>query len=179
MPSQTLQKKSGGPPVPTDTTNDIGIAFDTNTNAIRLNDGSTGSAVGYFPFGKRPTATLTATRTILASETGSVFFFNHSTEFAMTLPAPAAGLRYTFICSGAPSGANYTIVTAAAAEVIVGTVHSCTGGNADSEVTAGATTITFVGGTSLAGDRVDLVSDGTLWYATAISVADAAITFTG
>lgn len=179
MPSQSLQKKSGGPPVPTDTTTDIGIGWDTNTNTMRVNDGSTGSAVGYNPFGKRPVTTLAATRTILASETGTVFFFNHATEFAMTLPAPAAGLRYTFICSGAPSGANYTIVTAAAAEVIVGTVHSCTGGNADSEVTAGATTITFVGAAAVAGDRVDLISDGTLWYATALTVADAGVTYTG
>lgn len=175
MPSVSVQKITGPPPVPTDTVNTIGVGFDTNTNNLRINDGTTDRNIG----GQKHATAVAATRTILASETGRTFFFGHATEFAMTLPTPAAGLSYVFICTAAPSGANYTIVSAAAAEIIVGTSHSCTGGNADSETSAGATTITFVGASAVAGDRVDVVSDGTLWYATAVTKADAAVTFTG
>jgi len=66
---------------------------------------------------------LSATRTILASETGKTFFFGSTTEFAMTLPAVAtsAGLQYRFICTAAASGASYTIVTAGSENKMCGT----------------------------------------------------------
>ena len=119
---------------------------------------------------------LTATTAVLASENGTTFFLNAATEFVTTLPLPALNLRYTFIVSAAPSGASYTVVTAASANIIKGLQQSVAGdagdfGTADD-------TITFVDGQSLAGDRVDVISDGTSWFAYANSKVAAGITFT-
>lgn len=122
------------------------------------------------------TEVVTAANVITAAETGSVFFLNSGTEFASTLPAPAAGLHFTFIVTAAPSGASYTIATNSSANIILGTVHSSTGGNADSEL-SGCDTITFADGVSVVGDTVELWCDGTNWFAKAFCDADAGITF--
>ncbi len=113
-----------------------------------------------------PAATLAATKTVTAGESGTTFFLNHATEFVSTLPALAAGLRYCFIVAAAPSGASYTIIAAASATNILGHVVSSqdAGGTADSE-TSGAGTITLVASKAVVGDRVDLECDGTNWFA--------------
>lgn len=122
---------------------------------------------------------VAATNVITAQENGAVFFLNHATEFVSTLPAPFLGAHYTFIVSAAPSSASYTVVTDAAAQVLAGTVHSSTGGDADSETTATATTITFVDGTAVVGDMAEVWSDGTSWFAKCFCDADGGITITG
>jgi hypothetical protein len=121
--------------------------------------------------------TVAATNVIGAAESGKTFFLNHATEFVSTLPAVAAGLRFTFIVSGAPSGASYTVVTDSSANLIVGHVLTSedAGGSADSETTGGDT-ITFVDGKAVVGDRVDLICDGTNWFAQCSSKVFDAIT---
>lgn len=119
---------------------------------------------------------VSATNVILAAENGRTFFLNSETEFVSTLPAPFLGGRFEFVCAAAPASASYTIVTASSADIIKGTVHSSTGGNASSGLTGD--TITFADGVAVAGDRVVLVSDGTSWFATAFCDADAGITIT-
>lgn len=119
---------------------------------------------------------LTATYTVTAEENGTTYYLNSATEFVTTLPAPFLGARYTFIVKAAPSGASYTVVTASSANVIVGNQNSVAGdagdfGTADD-------TITFVNGQSVAGDKVELFSDGTSWFAYAISKVAAGVTFT-
>jgi hypothetical protein len=123
--------------------------------------------------------TVAATNVIDAAESGKTFFLNHATEFVSTLPAVAAGLRFTFIVSGAPSGASYTIVTASSANVILGHVLTSqdAGGSADSE-TSGGDTITFVDSKAVVGDRVDVICDGTNWFAQCSSKVFDAITIT-
>jgi len=122
---------------------------------------------------------VAATNVIAATESGKTFFLNHATEFVSTLPAPAAGLKFTFIVTGAPSGASYTIVTNSAAQVIFGAQHDAGGAAGDVEATGGATTITFVDGQAAVGDRADLISDGTNWYATIFTSVAAGATITG
>jgi len=120
---------------------------------------------------------VTATNAdISAVESGKTFFLSSATEFVSTLPAPALGLRYTFIVTAAPSGASYTVVTNSSANIIIGQQQSVAGdagdfGTADD-------TITFVDGQAVAGDRVDVISDGTSWFAYAQSKVAAGITFT-
>lgn len=124
--------------------------------------------------------TVAATNVITAAESGKTFFLNNATEFASTLPAPSAGLRFSFIITGAPSGANYTVVTAGTPDQIMfGKVYSAAGDAGDVENTGGATTITFVDGQSVVGDRADLISDGTNWYVVAFASVAAGITLTG
>jgi hypothetical protein len=120
--------------------------------------------------------TLTATNTISAEENGLVYFLNATTEFATTLPAPFFGAHYTFIVKAAPSGASYTVVTGSSANIIKGLQNSVVGDAGDSGTADD--TITFVDGQAVAGDKVELWSDGTSWFAYAISKVAAGVTFT-
>lgn len=110
---------------------------------------------------------LTATRTVRPEESGKTFFLNSATEFVTTLPAPALGLKFRFVVKAAPSGANYTVVASAAATIIKGAVYSADlNAASDGDIeTSGAATITLVGAKAVAGDQVDLVCDGTNWFA--------------
>ena len=124
---------------------------------------------------------VSATNVITAAESGKTFFLNSGTEFVSTLPAPAAGLKYTFIVTAAPSSASYTVVTEGGCQVLAG--HVLTSGFADSgsdvETTATGTTITFVDGVGVVGDRAEVISDGTSWFASCICAVEAGITITG
>jgi len=115
--------------------------------------------------------------TLLYSECGKTVYLNSATEFAVTLPTPIAGCQFTFVVKAAPAGANYTVVTAANATIIFGSV------TVNGAVIAGADedTITFTASAALAGDWATVESDGTNWYvrgqgaaATAITLTDAA-----
>jgi hypothetical protein len=119
---------------------------------------------------------LTAASTLTHNDNGTVFLLNSATEFATTLPAPFLGAEFTFIVKAAPAGANYTIVTASSGNVIIGMQNSVAGDAGDTGTADD--TISFVGGSSLAGDRVELFSDGTSWFAYATSKVAAGITFT-
>lgn len=120
--------------------------------------------------------TVTATNVITAAENGKVFLLNSSTEFVSTLPAPAAGLHFTFIIKAAPSGASYTVVTTSSANIIKG-MQLCAADAAGDTGTADDT-ITFADGQAVAGDMVEVWSDGTSWFAVAKSRVAAGITFT-
>lgn len=124
--------------------------------------------------------TVAATNVITAAETGKTFFLSHATEFVSTLPAPAAGLKFTFIVAAAPSGASYTIVTGNGTDLIHGCAVSSAdaGGSVDSTSGTPAKTIAFVDGQAVVGDRVDIISDGTYWYAFGVCADEDAITFT-
>lgn len=123
--------------------------------------------------------TLTQAKTLTRADSGKTFFLNSTTEFAVTLPAPKLGLRFSFFVKGAPSGANYTITTPSQANLIFGHVVTTDVNSAtDPDFAASAQdTITIVDGTAIQGDRVDLECDGTYWYATAYCSVYNAITF--
>ncbi len=132
------------------------------------------------PTVKDLTEVVAATNVIAASETGTTFFLNHATEFVSTLPAPAAGLKFTFVVTGAPSGASYTITTNSSANVIKGQVYTVdvnSGTDPDFE-TSGGDTISFVDAKAVAGDRVDVICDGTNWFAYGFCSVFDAITIT-
>lgn len=121
-----------------------------------------------------------ANNDIAATEAGRTFYLNAAGGFQSTLPAPALGLEFTFIIKAAPSGGSYTIISNGSAQIIVGHTNAAVVGDSDDvETTLGATTITFVDGVAVMGDRVDIASDGTNWYARGSSSVHGAITFTG
>jgi hypothetical protein len=160
-------------------------ATGANVEAIKVDDGNvvfdealtvTGATyLGTLRY-KNLTEVVTETNIITAAESGTVFFLNSASEFVSTLPAVAAGLHFTFIVTAAPSGANYTIVTDSSANVIIGNQNSVAGDAGDTGTADD--TITFVGGQSVAGDKVEVYCDGTNWFAYAISKVAAGITFT-
>lgn len=133
------------------------------------------------PVGTAATEVVSATNVLTTAESGTTFFLNSGTEFASTLPAPSAGVNYTFIVTAAPSGASYTVATEGGCQVLGG--HVLTSGFADSgsdvETTPAGTTITFVDGVSVVGDKAYVISDGTNWFASCITAVEAGITITG
>ena len=131
--------------------------------------------VGSFT-GLATVTTLTAASTLTAAQSGTTFFLSSATEFATTLPAPAAGVTYTFIVGAAPSGANYTIVTASSANIIKGQAVNAAGVAGDTGTSDD--TISFVDGAAVAGDTVTVISDGTSWFAYGQCAVAAGITFT-
>jgi len=63
-----------------------------------------------------------ATATLTAAQSGSVVLVS-GTHCAITLPAPAVGLNYTFILLSTPSGGNHSVVTDAGTTFIQGIVQ--------------------------------------------------------
>ena len=126
--------------------------------------------------GLETVTTLTAASTLTTAQSGTTFFLNSATEFVTTLPAPAAGLNYTFIVGAAPSGASYTVVTSASANIIKGQAVNAAGVAGDTGTADD--TISFVDGQAVAGDQVTVISDGTSWFAKAFCAVAAGVTFT-
>lgn len=113
--------------------------------------------------------TVVAANTLLASESGKTSYLNLAGGFASALPAPAAGLKYKFVVSVAPT-TSYTVVATAA--VIEGMVDV----NSTLVLGANETTITFAANTAIVGDWVFVESDGTSWFLTGQSGAAGGIT---
>lgn len=149
------------------------IAVDS---APSSNDGAVIRAILLPPrAAKENTQTLTAATTLTAADSGTTIFLNSATEFAVTLPALAAGLRFKFIVKAAPSGASYTVTNASGTTIVGQITTNDFSGTTDSDFEAsGAATITFVDAKAVKGDWVEVICDGTNWYATgACSVFDA------
>ena len=126
--------------------------------------------------GLETVTTLTAASTLTVAQSNTIFFLNSATEFVTTLPAPAAGLMYTFIVGAAPSGASYTVVTSASANIIKGQAYPSSGAAGDTGTADD--TINFVDAQAVAGDQVTVISDGTSWFAKAFCAVAAGVTFT-
>lgn len=123
--------------------------------------------------------TVDATNVITAAESGKVFFLDHATEFDSLLPAPAAGLKFTFIVVNPPETGSYTISSPSANQIVgqVFTLDVNSATDPDFE-TAGANTITFVADKAVKGDRVEIFCNGTDYFAYAFCSVFDAITFT-
>lgn len=142
---------------------------------MRVIDKITGAGVMF-----HPPEVVTATNVIDATESGRTFFLNSATEFVSTLPAPKIGMKFTFIVTAAPSGADYTIVTNGSSNIIKGHVVSAdlnAASDGDLE-TSGGDTISFVSAKAVAGDKVELHCDGTNWFAYGSCTVFDAITIT-
>lgn len=107
---------------------------------------------------------VTATNVIAATETGKTFILNAAAGFASTLPAPAAGLNFTFIIgTTVPTSTGHTIVTTSGANVIYGNVATVPVDDAGIRLAA-QDTLTFVHNVALAGDYITVTCDGTNWH---------------
>ena len=116
---------------------------------------------------------LTADITLTGADSGKTFYLDAIGE-AITLPAPAAGYNFKFVCTAAVATSSWTIT--APSKVISGSAQVA------GVVVAAALedVITFVH-TSKAGvgDWVSVESDGTAYYVEGSAVVAASLTFTG
>lgn len=103
--------------------------------------------------------------TLTADDNGKIILLNSTTAFATTLPLPAIGLRFRFIVKAIPASGSHTIVTNGSANIIKGGIGSSDLSSAtDSATSTGGDTIGFVTAKTIAGDWVEVVSDGTSWF---------------
>lgn len=166
---QTITKDSTTGAVTTTATFDAA----TSVTTLTASGGITGNVAGIVT-GAVANEVVTATNVITAAESGTTFFLNAAAGFTSTLPAPAAGLSYTFIVKATATSNGYTITTNGGANIIYGVQVVAATGAAD---TASADdTVVFAATNALPGDRAHFVSDGTNWYMTAITAAVNAIT---
>ena len=119
-----------------------------------------------------------AARTLEDVESGSIVFcaITGSSDIAITLPTPAAGLYFTFINAATPSGSGDAVITPVATDTIVSMGAADSGADGPTNLLADTVTIEAA---SIGGERIDLVSDGTYWYAYAHQQAVGSITFAG
>jgi hypothetical protein len=103
-------------------------------------------------------------------QNGSSFILQKAAGVAVTLPAPATGLKYRFIHGGPVLSSVGHIITAT--DIIVYGSTVCAG---LVELIAAADTITFANGASIIGDECTIESDGTNWYISGIGSVDNAI----
>jgi len=124
---------------------------------------------------KRKVEDLTVAKTLVAADSGKVFTIDaDSGAYDITLPANStSGFWATFVMKDI-AGNNIRIV-AATSDTIQGLVI-----DASPTAITLADVITFIGGTCLAGDMVEIKSsDGTSWYAVTYSGANGGITASG
>lgn len=126
---------------------------------------------------------LTETTSLTPDDSGKVFFLNSGSEFTTTLPSVAdagAGWSCKFIVKTAPVGDSYIITekTSADTNIIItnGINELEVDDTEDGPYNAGHTTITFAASVAIQGDWVELLCDGTNYYATGQTKADGGIT---
>jgi hypothetical protein len=124
---------------------------------------------------KKKVTNITVAKTLVEAESGTVFTIDaDSGAYDITLPANATtGWYCTFILTDAHGSQDIDIVAA--------TADTMQGIHVDASPTAItlADKITFVGGTAVVGDRVEVVSDGTTWQCVTYSGANGGITSSG
>lgn len=123
--------------------------------------------------------TLTVAVTLVDTQCGSIFFLNATTEFATTLPLPLAGCSFKFIVKAAPAAADYTVLTSASANILIGGINELEVDTTnDGPYDADGDTVTFADGVAAVGDYVEMFSDGTSWYISGQANLDGGITVT-
>ena len=102
---------------------------------------------------------------LTSAENGKTILLNSTTAFATTLPLPFLGGSFKFVVAAVPGSGSHTVVTNGSANIIKGSVSSADlNAASDSAIATGADTIGFVTAKTVAGDYVELVSDGTSWF---------------
>jgi hypothetical protein len=126
-----------------------------------------------------PVEALTATRVLVAADSGKLLTLGTAGGFDTKLPAPAVGLKFEFVVKVAPTTA-YTITTNGTTQNVI---HGFTNagedalGSGDGTNGTAVDVITFAANKAQIGDSVQLKCDGTLWYAKAFAFQQDAITF--
>ena len=111
--------------------------------------------------------TVNAAKTLTALDSGKVFMIQQDSAYEITLPLAAtagAGWNAKFILSEVAANA-VTIANNTSEDTIVGTTVGADGG-AGSSAESAVDEIVFINGAQL-GDQVELICDGTYYYAKA------------
>lgn len=121
---------------------------------------------------------LTQSKTLTDSYSGKTIFLNAAGGFTVTLPKPRAGVNFEFIVKTAPT-TNYVIASNGASDVISGQIvtNDTNAGFRGSVQTPGVSTVKIMANIAKVGDSLQMISDGTYWYANGYSGIYDAIRF--
>ena len=113
---------------------------------------------------------ISAATTLTAANSGKTYILTGVVGYALTLPAPSAGLKYKFIVQDLFATTDW-VVTATGA-IMYGTVMELS----TVQAVAGATTINLELAADTIGDWIMVESDGTNWYVTGACAQAASVT---
>lgn len=157
----------------------IGTVAVTSTAAeLNILDGVTATAaeINMAADTSANTEVVTTTNVITAAENGTTYILDSATAFVTTLPAVAAGLRFTFYAGATQvTGGNHTIVPNASDDNTIYGEYLVAGATVPASAEG---SINWIADTILPGDKVELFCDGTNWYVSGAAAATGAITFT-
>ena len=85
-------------------------------------------------------ASGSATRTLLANESGGTFFWDAATGVTYTLPTPVVGMEFDFYCTVAVTSNAHVVVTDAGTTFLSGAINQIIDTSALSEGQVGAAT---------------------------------------
>ncbi len=163
--------------ITTDTSTNQGVvkatAFHLGTSGSEDEVTATGAEMSQaFDLSVKAEVLSDATRTGLATDNGKIFFLIRSAGTAYTLPSLSLvtpGWRCRFIIKTATGSVANTITEYATDDtntIVVNYIAEIEVTNAENAPqNTGCTTITLVHGTAIAGDWVEVTTDGVWWYA--------------
>lgn len=132
---------------------EMSVVDDLNATAAEINQYCDESA---------RTEVVTTANVLTASESGKTLYLSHTTGFQTTLPAMAAGLKFTFGCGAAEvSSGNHTIISNASD---VNTMFGAVSAGGIVVLIDADDTITLVAAKWVRGDRIVFECDGVAWY---------------
>lgn len=167
--------------------------FKTTTGAVTIGNGAV-SVTGALTVSGTATFTSTvagfkpvvisgsaATVTLTAAQSGAVVLFDSIAGNTFILPAPVAGLNFTFMCSTTVTSNTFKIITDAATTFLLGTISL--GGQAGAATTFVSANITNVAigmnGSTMGGVKGSVVSltcvNATNWIAEGMLAATGSI----
>jgi hypothetical protein len=113
---------------------------------------------------------IAAATTLTAADSGKTIVLTGIVGYAITLPAPAAGLKYKFIVQDLFATTDWVITATGA--IMYGSVMELS----TVQAVAGATTINLELAADTIGDWVQVESDGTNWYVSGAMAQAASVT---
>ena len=138
------------------------------------------SKLGRYSADRKKVEALTAAKTVAVSDCGTLFTLGTAGGFTVTLPnASDAGKGWwcKFIVKVAPSTAYIVNLTDGDGDILFGSVQGSEGGAGDLTNGTGTDVLTFVADKAQIGDQVELITDGTYWYAQTQCEQDDAVTY--
>ena len=150
----------------------IGNGVTTVANQITIGSTTNHTAGTLLAGHKLQVEELTASTTLTVADSGRLLLITTQlSTYEITLPAPTAGVYFTFFSTGALAS-DVTIVTASSANIIVGALGSV-GTTGVTDLNADVITFTT---TDSGGSNVTLFSDGSNWFMTGVLAVNGAIT---
>jgi len=148
------------------------------------------SKLGRYSADRKKIEDLTADKTVEVSDCGTIFTLSAATGLTASLPSisdAGKGWWVKFVVADAPTHPYEISASSGDSTKLHGmTVHASgsdtVAGGAGSDVSdftngTGGVAVTFIGGLAKQGDQVELVTDGTDWYAIAHCGTEDAITY--